>query len=234
MDTSIADINHTINSSYYEAPYDLLSFDTARSLIQKQSVAENVPFSNAKLVSKQVQLLNARLEHISKQKVFRLIVRNIFLTLGVPSRLKNAGDNYAFTELAVSFNNNIALFEIEAGSDILDSLRRIISGIAVANSRYQVAMEKLIPCVVITNLPNARVDYYETIENAQSRLNIEVRTLPISILLLGLRGSSDILFEYIKNLNILDSKSPTMVESVKRTWGEVSDAGIFPAKLVNG
>ena len=228
--TAVATIQSERNSSFEQVPYDPVIFEERRAALERMLSLQPAPFSDAQLVEIQLTNLESRSSSSAYQRMYRLLVRNTFLVLGLPARMKIAGDNNSFTELTVGINGQIALIEIEPGGDVLDAFRRLLAGIAIVSNRYGVAIAKVMPCIVVSRLPNVRVDYYEAVENAEERIGVAVRSIPIATLLLGIRSSDNRLLDLISNQAVLDSTHPTLVNEVSALWGSISGVGLSPEK----
>ena len=120
-----------------------------------------------------------------KTALLRLLTRNTFIISGLRVRLTNPGDHNALAECVADHPDipHIYLFEIEADMNILDSIRRLLRSIAIAVNRYELTLENITPVIVLTDLPNKRVDYYEVVANIEARLGISIRTITASVLL---------------------------------------------------
>ena len=228
--TAIADICDTDQGAYDEAPYDPSRFAAVRAEIGSLLTHETAPFTNAALVAAQLSRVEAMALTVPTQRAYRLLSRNAFLSLGIPARLKNPGDNNAFSELAIGTDSMLVLVEVEPNGDVLDAFRRVLSGVAVVRSRYGVQATNVIPCIVMDRLPNVRVDYYQAVENARDRIGVSVRSLPTAALLLGIRSADDRLLSLIKDLAVLDSSHPSLEAEASSLWGPVSGLGLSPMK----
>jgi ferredoxin len=223
-------INADARSAVDEAPggaYDQHGIDeaeflTARSGLSAALTPEEPPFVDASLVVHQVTWAEAALSGQQGQRALRRLVRNSFLLDGSASRLKNAGDNNAFSELAVDDGRHLVVIEIEPGGDLLDALRRAVAGCAVAISRYGVDPDELVEAIVMNRLPNERVDYYEVVQNVRSRLGLLTYTVPLAVLLLAIRGAGIGLTEQLDELCWFDDESS--LAKIERRFGEISDA----------
>lgn len=191
---------------------------------------ESAPFADAGLVTTQIGRLEQRLLPGEEERAFRLLARNVFLSLGYAARLSNRGDNAAFAELVVGDQDALLLLEVEPHSDTLDAFRRAIAGAAIAISRYGVDRTDIGVAVVMTRLPNSRVDYYELVKDAATRIGIGVRALPLALLLLGLRSADARLWEFLLTGPVADIDHKTLEADVTQFWGAVEGAGLVPAK----
>lgn len=173
---------------YAPQAYDARAFLDLRGSLAGKLVPEAAPFTDAGLAGLQQARLEAALSKVDAQRFYRLFVRNVFLLHGLPARLRNVGDNTApWTELAVGCRDTLFLFEIEPGPEALDAFRRAIAGVATLSSSG-VSLDHITPSVVLARLPNERVDYYRVLKYVREALGVRVRTLPITALLLAVRG----------------------------------------------
>lgn len=220
--------------SYESRPYDVVAFSNDRRRLSASFVPEDPPFEAPHRVGLQLQRFDlALLFAADPQAVFRLLARNAFLILGRPARLKNVGDNAAFAELAVGDGTRLLVVEIEPRGDVLDALRRVLAGVAIVRSRYDVEPDAVVPSIVVRRLPNERTDYYRVLWDAARRIGVDVRTLPIAVLLLAIRGHGDGLIDLICEQSILDETAPNLSATVGDRWGPVANPqslGLAPEK----
>ncbi len=100
--SAVAVVTPAEANSYVPTQYDPVAFPIDRATIGASFVEEAPPFEDADQVATQLlQLDRAMLSAADAQGAFRLLARNTFLSIGLPARLKNVGDNNAFGELAV-------------------------------------------------------------------------------------------------------------------------------------
>lgn len=215
---------------YAEVTISAGEFVAARSKLAVLLDRETAPFHDANLVARQLERFEAGLISGIGERALPLFARNVFLTLGYSARLKNTGDNNAFAELTVGAGDSLLLLEIETAGTEIDAFRRVISGAAVATNRYGVTLDRIIPGVVVARLPNTRVDYYEAIKNAAARIDISVRTIPLSALLLGVRSGGDELLDFVAGDAVVDSDNLSLEATVARVWGATPRAGLSPSK----
>jgi ferredoxin len=215
-----------------DAPYELAADEfTARrerlSLVLSREIA---PFPDSELVGGQLARIDEYTVKGEEQRTFRMLARNVFLALGYPARLKNPGDNNAFSELVIDVDDALILLEIETGGDTLDAFRRSLSGWAIALSRYKVSPDRAVPGVVLDRLPNTRVDYYEAVKNTADRIGVALRTIPVAALLLGLRSGDDRLLRFVKDSAVADSDRRSLEADAGGLWGGSPNSGFSPGK----
>ncbi len=218
--------------SHYKSEYlDESIFAELRTKLKQCLNAEAPPFADASIVSKQVEWAEAALGDQLGQRAFRLMVRNAFLLSGSASRLKIQGDNNAFAELVVDDGAWLAVVEIEPGGDLLDALRRALAGSAISISRCGADPSELLQAIVVSRLPNYRVDYYEVVRNFQTRLGVVTCTIPLAVLLLGIRSGGLGVAELIEAA--CDKLGDGSVDGLEAKFGSIGDAvaaGLAPAK----
>ncbi len=228
--TACAVVSGDETPGFQSVPYEANGFGETRELLSRTFVTEKVPFPDAERVAVQVEKFRRGVDGVSEQRLYRLLVRNAFLSLNLSSRLKYVGDNNAFAELVVSADDDLLLIEVEPSGDVLDAFRRVIVGTAIASSRYQVTLSKIFPCIVVDRLPNARVDYYEAAINCFDRIAVLVRIVPVGILLLAIRSQDDGMLRFIRDFVSVDPHSPNLGPQVARVWGTAKVPGLSPEK----
>lgn len=116
-------------------------------------------------------------------RALRLLIRNAFLIQGATARLSIIGDNNNWAELVVDDGVDLFAIEIEVGVDGLDSARRVTSDVAIAVGRYGIEIGDIKPVVVISQLPNIRSDYYSVVSDTRNRLEVNIYTVPIVLII---------------------------------------------------
>lgn len=221
-------------ATYVSRPFDPVQFPIDRARLSASFVEEEPPFVDAGLVGAQLLRFDMVLPSAADaQSAFRLLTRNALLLRGLPARLKNVGDNAAFAELAAGDGGKVLVLEIEPRGDVLDALRRILAGVAIVQNRYGVDADDVIPSVVVRRLPNERTDYYRVLVDAAERVGVEVRTLPVAVLLLAIRGHGRALPELIYEQGVLGEAIPDLSSAVSRRWGPLASPqglGLAPEK----
>jgi ferredoxin len=235
-DTALAIVTHPDPERYLSVPYEDGEFETRRDGIGSALGREAAPFEDGDQAL--VQL--ARLERgvassvVDAQRVYRRLARNTFLILGLPARLKVIGDNSGGAELLVGDADRVIVVEVEPGGDVLDALRRVIAAVARIIGEQALKPGGLIPCIVVAHLPNERVDFYRVVADAASRIRVKVRTVPVSALLLAIRGQGRRLLDGIEEeLLLVSGEKTSLAEAVSGLWGPLSDPaglGLTPAK----
>lgn len=229
-ETALAEVSDESSDAYHSIVAEVTEFGEARREIASRVRRERPPFADANLVAVQLARLDSGVEPLALQRVYRLLSRNAFLSLGVAARLKNVGDNNAFAELAVGAGATLVLVEVEPKGDVLDAMRRVVAGVAIVRSRYGVAAGDVIPCIVMRKLPNVRVDYYEAVQNTERRIGVSVRSVPAAALLLGIRSGDDRLVQLIRDADVLETLHPSLEKRASALWGDVSGLGLCASK----
>ena len=208
-------------------PYEETQFLKRRSLIGESLRFTSPPDENS-LIQRLEKIENYLDTVPESDSVLRMLVRNLLIVMGLSAQLSRKGDNYSITECMVKLDNLTMLFQIEH-KDLLDSLRRSISSVAVSHSRYALPMSELLAGVITVRLPNKRVDYYEVITDVEKQLNIKIRTLPLAILLAAIGNS---------NLNFVElvtsgATKDTLSKDLEKLIGPIENPerlGVVPAK----
>ena len=87
--------------------------------------------------------------------------------------------------------------------------------------------------VVVVRLPHKRVDYYEVITDAEKRLGLKIRTLPLAILLAAVGNPTLDFVELVINGMTVSSQVNTLSEDLGKLIGPTQDPeqlGVVPAK----
>jgi Fe-S-cluster-containing hydrogenase component 2 len=156
------------------------SFASVRDQLATYTPLRESP-DNSTVAARTERFLNSEGPH--RVDALRLLCRNVLLAKGLPARLSNPGDHAAWAELAAQVGDSVAIFELEANGDLLDTLRRLLANAAVLAARNAFPRESSLYFVVAHVLPNERVDFYDVIDDVQGRLGLTVRTLTACALL---------------------------------------------------
>lgn len=231
LDAGSAQVERPDVAVYERAEVDGPEFLARRDALGAMLAHEARPFSDASAVVRQVELATPMLDGQSGQRALRLLARNSFLLDGAAARLKNPGDNNAWCELAIDDGGRLLVVEVEPSGDVLDAMRRALSGCAIVISRYEVDREELAGGLVLHRLPNERVDYYRVVQDVRSRLGIVTFTVPLALLLLAVRAGGIGLAGRMDDLCTFDDgRSLAVIEGL---FGSVDDpvgAGLAPTK----
>jgi len=112
-------------------------------------------------------------------------VRNLFLNLGLNTKVRVIGNNDIRFDLIGTIQNDIIVGEIGLnGTDILEEPRAILDDVAVLNSRYGFEINSIKPVIITLSFPNKRSDVYEVIYDIQKILSIRIITISFHILIL--------------------------------------------------
>jgi ferredoxin len=218
-------------SSYERRTSSLEEFIGLRNSVEVLLEAERPPWKSGGLLAKQVNHVSRVVQGASGTNALRLLARNTFLIGGAAARLKNVGDNNAACELLVDDGTHLLVVEVESGGDSLDAMRRVLAGTAVVVARYGVRPEDVTPTLILTRLPNKRVDYYGVAADVQARLGLTTITIPTAVLLLYIRVgdlSLESLISDVSSLGELDGEVPLLTR-----FGQIDaliKAGLVPAK----
>jgi len=210
------------------------SFQNHRATAAESLVSETAPFPDAELVNRQIRRMIPWPETSNIYRDFRILVRNTFLLSGAAARMGNQGDNSDWAEIVVATASDegpIGAIQIEAEVS-LDAHRRILSGLAVATSRFGASLSELVPMIVMISQPNRRTDYYRILSDIDKYLGVRLRTVPIAALLLGIReGRSDLLTKLSTGAYV-DADQPSNGPWLEITYGAPSSStiGVAPSK----
>lgn len=112
------------------------------------------------------------------------LVRNLFLALGYSAKVRRRGDtNVRIDGMVCSIVHHVGVLEIEYSESNLESPRALVEDIAVLHHRYSLPMGDLFPISILCQLPNARAEYYQVVEDIEKVLGIQVRTITVGALL---------------------------------------------------
>lgn len=122
----------------------------------------------------------ARLHDAVQQR----LVANLFSFLGVDAKVRRRGDtNIRFDGVLGFPNGQLGVMEIELSPNAVESPRALIEDIAVLHSRYHVPTNEVYAISVLLQLPNARSEYYQVMQDIEKVLAIRCRTITVGALL---------------------------------------------------
>jgi len=231
VETAVARIERPSAESYEQRFLSPEEFETHRTAIAGMTPLEVAPFGDASRVYTQLMRAMPKVEGAAGQRALRLLARNTFLLSGAAGRLKNVGDNSSAAELLVDGGGHLLIVEVEPSTDVPDAVRRAIAGVAIAVARLGADPSGVSAAVVVTRLPNERVEYYRVAQDVNDRLGLPVYGLPLALLLLAIRsggGNLGMTLSQFCNVN----GSIEMAE-VQRTFGDPGDPvalGLTPPK----
>lgn len=203
-----------------------------RRIIAEALQPESAPFKRADIVASQVDWATPLIQRSDGQHILRLLARNTFLIAAAASRLKRVGDNNAICELLVDIDDGpLLLIEVEPSGETLDAMRRALAGCAIAIARQGVGPEELAAALVVSRLPNKRVDYYAVVDDIRSRLGIETYTVPLALALLVIRSGGAASPKRLMAFGpVSDKKALVTIEGQYGSIGDPIRAGIAPPK----
>ena len=195
---------------------------------------EQAPFADADLVNVQHARTTSILPRAGASGAIRLLVRNAFLLADGSARLSNRGDNSDWAEVVASSPIDpdiVGAIQIEADLS-LDAHRRLLAGLAIGVSRLGADLEKVVPIIVMLGQPNLRTDYYRVVADAAKYLNIRIRTVPLTVLYLGIRGGGYGLLRAVHAGAFVDTSQPSNGPWVEAAFGAPADStsGVRPSK----
>lgn len=118
---------------------------------------------------------------------FELILsRNILINLKIPNKVTAKGNNDSRFDLIGVLEDKYLLAEIDyKNNDNLSLIRKTLENISLLENKFQINKEdKILPVIIINDLPNKRSDMYELLNDIYNVLDIKVYTLPLHYLLI--------------------------------------------------
>ena len=200
-------------------------FETYRANLAGKIPSESAPFHDAFRVQAQMRRALQIFESAAGQKVLRLLARNMFLIGGAAARLKNVGDNNAAVELLVDGGNELLIIEVEPSTDVLDAVRRVVAGSAIAIARLGADRSILSTAVVVPKLPNERVEFYRVAQNVHDRLGLTVYGFPLALILLAVRSRGGGLATNLQDY--CNANGSVNVTAVQRAFGNLRDLSLL-------
>ncbi len=220
-----------------ECDFDPVPYEETEFLGRRALLSESLRFADqhdeVSLIQRLTEVEKCLATTPESDSVLRMLVRNLLIVVGLPTQLSRTGDNNAVAECVVEVGDSTMLLQVEPGSDLLDNLRRAMTTVAVADSRYGLPKSELIAGVVVVRLPHKRVDYYEVITDVEKRLGLKIRTLPLAILLAAVGNPTLDFVELVINGMIVSSQVNTLSEDLGKLIGPTQDPeqlGVVPAK----
>lgn len=127
-----------------------------------------------------------RIARIVGDKLPNLLVRNLFLTVGIGAATRRKGNNNMRMDLVLGPPGiELGIAEVEFGDDaVLDSPRDILDDISVLVSRYGWNKGKIIALIVSDVLPNKRSEYWRIIQDIHKVTGVRVGTVTVLALML--------------------------------------------------
>ena len=125
------------------------------------------------------------------------LVRNTFLTNGIRIVMRRRGDtNLRMDGILHMPKQKLGVLELETNATVLESPRALLDDVAVLHSRFDIALDEIVPISILGALPNTRTEYYQVIEDISKVLKLQCRTLTIGALfhlVWRFRSSKDVL-----------------------------------------
>lgn len=118
---------------------------------------------------------------------FELILsRNILINLKIPNKVTAKGNNDSRFDLIGLLEDKYLLAEIDyKNNDNLSLIRKTLENISLLENKFQIKKDdKILPVIIINDLPNKRSDMYELLNDIYNVLNIKIYTLPLHYLLI--------------------------------------------------
>lgn len=112
----------------------------------------------------------------------RLLVRNLLRGLDLKAHAGVHGNTSDRTEVAFSDASVVGIAEIEAQQDLLDAVRRLMTSVAVAQSRRGIPANQVLPVVFLVRMPNSRSDGYELVRDLGAVIELQIALIPVAAL----------------------------------------------------
>lgn len=112
----------------------------------------------------------------------RLTVRNLLRGLGALAQAGVRGDTSDRAEITFAYDDVVVLTEVEGRADLLEAVRRLMAGVAIAHARRGLARNKLRAAAFVLQMPNQRTDGYELIRDLSKVVDLHVALLPVAAL----------------------------------------------------
>lgn len=183
LNDGIAELNSG-KSAHFGPAIDSIQFERARGELKEAGVRECVKGAPGALVNQMPDIIRGLLGSGDTRLAFGLLVRNLFLTAGLASRTSITGDNNALGDIVVRLGNRTAVTELDLGAGMLDAVRRVLTDLAIAHSRRGKSRTKLVAVVVCADFPRRRSDVYELLGDIRAVLDLDIRVLPLALLVL--------------------------------------------------
>jgi hypothetical protein len=119
---------------------------------------------------------------------FELILsRNILIYLDIPNKVTAKGNNDSRFDLIGIIDDKYLLAEIDfKNNDNLSLIRKTLENISILENKFEInEVDKILPVIIINDLPNRRSDMYELLSDIYNVLNIKIYTLPLHYLLIS-------------------------------------------------
>lgn len=162
-----------------------------------------------KLIYDKVESLN--------EKEFKILIRNLLISLGNKSILTKIGVVYNRMD-GFFMNSQIkGVIEIEKGKDTLEAVRRILEDISYLDYKNNIEVNQNVPLVVCFKLPNKRQGYYQVIKDIKKVLKLEVQTVSLGMLLI--LSWNNININFIEDKVYLDFDNLSVRDIIEKNLG---------------
>ena len=112
-----------------------------------------------------------------------LIARNMLISAGVTASMGRRGDtNVRMDGVLCTRTGQLGAIELESGTAVLESPRALLDDIAVLSGRFQIPVAAIVPVSLLLTLPNLRSEYYRVIDDIQTVLGVQCRTITLGAL----------------------------------------------------
>lgn len=135
-------------------------------------------------------VLNA-IKNMSQEQQ-NILGRNALICLGCQAALSRQGDVYSRLDGFYENAEQMGVFEIETGADMLAVSRALLDDVAVVNARYGITPGSNHPLAIVLSLPNKRTDYWQVVKDIKVVTGLKISTLTFGALLLFLWNCQDV------------------------------------------
>jgi hypothetical protein len=112
----------------------------------------------------------------------RLAVRNLLRGLGAMAQAGVRGDTSDRAEITFAYDDVAVLTEVEGRADLLEAVRRLMTGVPIAHARRHLPLDKIKTAAFVLQMPNQRTDGYELIRDLSTVVHLNVALLPVAAL----------------------------------------------------
>ena len=140
------------------------------------------PFESEDIIKKVINNIN---ELTHKNSIINKLVVKSFESMRFPTNLTRSGDVNLRMDALSKQNGIYYPIEIELIAS-LDSPRDILDDVAVFCSRHNVLKKDIVGIIVLAEFPNKRSEYWELLSDIEKTIGLEVATIPLTALLIGM------------------------------------------------
>lgn len=205
---------------YYENNENLVSSTSVRNKIKTQINTDLIINEN---------YLDTFYSKIEKKNTsttdFELILtRNLLINVKIPNKVTAKGNNDSRVDLIGIVDEKYLLAEIDyKNNDNLSLIRKTLENISLLENKYKILKkDKILPIIIINDLPNKRSDMYELLNDIYNILNIKIYTLPLHFLLISSLTNKKLILKSIEEFYINKSDSD-FIQPVMNVFENVNE-----------